>query len=584
MGAERWELSLDEGTVEERDRESEETTSNRLAHVPSHEGITSQWLTLAERAAPVPHEWARIHGLVGALMADRWQRRAGLWWLPGPPGADVTGRSSARSLVADEEPSGSTWEAACRRSPHLPWGLWSAIRALGADGLSSDGQPTRPASEVALLVPHGALATIGDVVVRLRAPGGPGMVILRLGHLGTGAITPGETLEEQLAREAAARVTKTSYRQADRRLVATELALDWGDAQWGAATWTPPATWPGPVPDSATERASMPARGLPGEPVHPGHSPAAPDARRQASPRQPTRHAARDPEPYRGRVRQVVAQVEPAAEPAPTEDDLGDDLSELLAYDEEEAQASARDLVHVAAANWDDVMAVEVERARQWLAGDGVLGRVCLLGPLSFRTHRAVQLRRDAGFLNDHFGLTVAGWWRLAYLAGQGVGRIERRRARVLGRATPRCRRQAHRAAPPGGNGTAQDAAAARTSAFSARHLLLTQRACLDYMRAGATPLGIEFSALGDAIQGETGYRPDALLVQPDGTMVWVEVNLRPASRLARDYHKYRYIERRHARDVCLRLGRPVVLHLAFGRTIRRIHYRPGELYGTEAD
>jgi hypothetical protein len=324
----------------------------------------------------------------------------------------------------------------------------------------------------------------------------------------------------------------------------------------------------------------MTARWLPGEAVHPGDSRATSDARRQASPHEPTRRTAADPERPRGWLRQTAAPVEAAAELAPTEGDLGEDLPELL--DDEEARERTRDLVHVAAANWDDVMAVEVERARRWLAGDAVLGRVCLLGPLSFRTYRAVQLRRDAGFLNDHFGLTLAGWWRLAYLAGQGVGRIERRRALVLGRATPRYRRQAHRAMPAGGNGATQESAEGRAGAFSARHLLLTQRACLDYMRAGATPLGIEFSALGDAIQGETGYRPDALLVQPDGTMVWVEVNLRPASRLARDYHKYRYIERRHARDVCLRLGRPVVLHLAFGRAIRRIHYRPGELYGVE--
>lgn len=510
------------------------------------EATVSRWLSLAEDAAPVPHEWVRRHHLVGHLDAAGWSRKAGLWWLPPAGASNRVPTAVGETLFLDDgEPTGAEWDALCRRSPHIPWALWTAIRELRAEVLQEGGR-----SAVALLSPPGALATIRGTPVRLRGPLGGSSCVLRLGGRAGGALAPGETLEEQLGREALARVTT-------RRTVSGPTAVS---SRQSTFEWSHP-------------RADREADG-------PGYTPAADfkEALRIAGllP-QATRDADQAKLPERGAAtpsgREVVAVA--------TTEDRGAavDRGVLPFAEGDEAALGSDDVVHVAAANWDDVMAVEVERARAWLDADPVLGRVCLLGPLSFRTYRTVQLRREQGYLTHRFALTAAGWWRLAYLAEQGVGGVERRRARLLGRATPGRRRELAR----GGDESAV-ATSAPAPMFSPRHLLLTQRLCLEYMRHGATPLGVEVSALGTAIQVETGYRPDALLVQRDGTVVWVEVNLRPASRLAREYHKYRFIERRHARDVCLRLGRPVVLHLTFGRSTRRISYRPGELYGTEVD
>jgi hypothetical protein len=571
---------LDRGTTLHLTNGDDEARTN-ARDILSHHG-RSRSLALAECAAPVPHEWARLRGIVGDLIADGWRRRDGLWWLPGISGAETSTVSGTGFLVDDSDPGGAGWEAACRRARHLPWALWSALRALGADApVLCDGEHPPWSPDVALMEPRGALATISGLVVRLRASSGRDGVLLRLGRASAAVMTPGETLEEQLAREAGARVTRTSHRPVDRRPVTTELGLVW-DAERPRAHGPDGARLQGRPP--AQTVAPVPAFSFSGEPDHRVDAEAQPavrTSRDRGAGDGRTHSTAVDAEPTRRVPGLPPTRVGPDAAPLLDPSELDDDLAGLLGGS---GETPAPELAYVAAANWDDVMAVEVERARRWLAADPVLGRVCLLGPLSFRTYRAVQLRRDAGFLGDAFGLTVAGWWRLAYLAAQGVGGIERRRARALGRATPRYRREARRTTRSVGSGAARCTAAPPAAAFSARHLLLTQRVCMDYMRSGATPLGVEFSALGDAIQAETGYRPDALLVQPDGAMVWVEVNLRPASRLARDYHKYRFIERRHARDVCLRLGRPVLLHLTFGRATRRVHYRPGELYGVESD
>lgn len=516
-----------------------------VQNIDGDEGTLSRWLSLAEDAAPVPHEWVRRHRLVGHLVAAGWSRKAGLWWLPPP---HVSGRSAATAgetlFLGEGEPTGAEWDALCRRSPHIPWALWMAIRALQADTSQEAGRPA-----VAVLSPPGALATVRGTAVRLRGPLGGSSRLLRLGGTADGALTPGETLEEQLGREASARVTARRVPGAAGAAARLQPAFEWGHAAVGQ-------------PADARQRTAVAA--ILGQPLH----------RAETVPL-PTDDV------DRAGLAESWSAAPPRREPVaaaivgdPDSIDLG-----VLPFADDDAFPAAEELVHVAAANWDDVMAVEVERARRWLDADPVLGRVCLLGPLSFRTYRTVQLRRDEGYLSHRFAMTAAGWWRLAYLAGQGVGGVERRRARVLGRATPSRRRElAH------GRNPSAAATSAPTPMFSPRHLLLTQRLCLEYMRQGATPVGVEVSALGTAIQVETGFRPDALLVQRDGTLVWLEVNLRPASRLAREYHKYRYIERRHARDVCLRLGRPVLLHLTFGRSTRRIIYRPGELYGTEVD
>ncbi|MHB1525026.1 MAG: hypothetical protein ACYCZN_01880 [Candidatus Dormibacteria bacterium] len=146
------------------------------------------------------------------------------------------------------------------------------------------------------------------------------------------------------------------------------------------------------------------------------------------------------------------------------------------------------------------VLRLEIRHARRWLKADPALATVALLGAVSVASaHSAVHRSREAGYLNDQYWLKRAGWWRLAFLAGQGVGEVERYRARRLFRA---------------GKST---------------HLRKVQRLVLGYMRSGGIPLGVEISLTAQALGTWLGIgRPDALVwMKESKTLVWIEVESR---------------------------------------------------------
>jgi hypothetical protein len=222
---------------------------------------------------------------------------------------------------------------------------------------------------------------------------------------------------------------------------------------------------------------------------------------------------------------------------------------------------------------WEDLLRVEVRRAGGWLQADRTLGLSLLLGPLGRRTHWGVDERREEGYLDESQALTLAGLWRLAYLARQGIGWVERRRLQALVRATPRRYRAAEgRPRSPRWLG----------ASFSPTHLRETQRLCLELMEAGAVPLGVEWSLMGMAIQGLFGYRPDALLVAADGSLVWVEFNRRPIARDASTRAKYRHLEEGVLAHVCSRLGRNLRFILVAGGARRELLYSVRHLFPTE--
>jgi len=146
------------------------------------------------------------------------------------------------------------------------------------------------------------------------------------------------------------------------------------------------------------------------------------------------------------------------------------------------------------------VLDLEVAHAQGWLDADPALGLIALCGPVSVERQGTIRRRRQAGYLDDGYQLTRAGWWRLAFLAGQGVGEVERYRARRLFRA-------------------------GKTT-----HLRKVQRLVLGYRQQGGIPLGVEISLTAQALGTWLGIgRPDALvwLDEPAPTLVWIEVESR---------------------------------------------------------
>jgi len=189
---------------------------------------------------------------------------------------------------------------------------------------------------------------------------------------------------------------------------------------------------------------------------------------------------------------------------------------------------------------------LERERAARWLRADPSLGRVLLLGPLPVARGRwGTSLRHASGYLDADGGLSMAGWWRLAFLARQGVGPTECYRQRRLRDKKVR------------------------------RHLRLVQKICLRLMRdEGCIPLGVEFSAVEWVIKRETGVRADALLVGASGQLIWVEVMRRELRRSSGGQAlKYRLLESTHLPYVADRLRRPVeyVLQVPSGTTTKEI-------------
>ena len=153
--------------------------------------------------------------------------------------------------------------------------------------------------------------------------------------------------------------------------------------------------------------------------------------------------------------------------------------------------------------NIGKVIELEVAHASGWLQADHWLGTVALCGPVALRAagRTGLERRRAAGLLDDGYWLRRAGWWRLAFQSGQGVGEVERYRAKRLHRFGKRT------------------------------HLRRVQRLVLGYMDDGGVPLGVEISLTAQALATWLNVgRPDALVWLPGAvpTLVWVEVETRP--------------------------------------------------------
>jgi hypothetical protein len=143
------------------------------------------------------------------------------------------------------------------------------------------------------------------------------------------------------------------------------------------------------------------------------------------------------------------------------------------------------------------LLELEARRCMRWLAADENLGVAAICGPLSWRVYKDVRRERAGGYLGTRNEITPAGWWKLAYLAGQGVGPMDRRRQKYLGRLTA--------AVKPGQPKTVWQQ--------RRPHLRAVQRMVFGRMaREDVVPLGIEFSSMHNYIYQQHRLRPDALL------------------------------------------------------------------------
>ena len=160
----------------------------------------------------------------------------------------------------------------------------------------------------------------------------------------------------------------------------------------------------------------------------------------------------------------------------------------------------------------EEVMRMEAAQARGWLEADLALGLSVLLGrlyPELGEIETTLKRRRKAGYLEEDYGLNAAGWWRLAYLAKQGVGEVENRRWRWLQQTASRV-----------------DARTGRLGRY--RHLQLTQRLAVRLMEErGLVPLGVEYSATAKLISRKSPHEMKADVLMWDPTkerLVWGEV------------------------------------------------------------
>ena len=434
---------------------------------------TSHYPSIVDIAAPVPECIAQSLGCGRVLRGYGWERSRGLWWPPGtapPRGRAATERSEGRMLppLADGVGDLTTHVGASRVKPHLPWIVWTALRAFGADG--SGAKP-----DVQMTGRDGAIASVMGRDLHLwRCP--EGAVQMRLGTMVPDSLTPGPTLEEEI--EDTVGVTLYKKFSAARRqpTPSNELALIWPDED---EKWLAPRPTP-------TEQPGATAQDV-------GGNEAALEGR----------------------------------EEAPGSDAFGGDSDYAYASDPllEVYPWRADDV------NWVTVLEIELARAKRWIAADPVLGTIALMGPINSRRWQSVKSRQVEGYMNEYNCLTLAGWWKLAYLAEQGVGWVERQRARtlVIGSHLRQQELKVRR--------REQGRPSTRAGAtFRPVHLRHVQDLCFELMKAGATPLGVEWSGLALAIQrwGQgfgQGYRPDALLVDEDGSLIWLEYNRRPISR-----------------------------------------------------
>lgn len=167
---------------------------------------------------------------------------------------------------------------------------------------------------------------------------------------------------------------------------------------------------------------------------------------------------------------------------------------------------------HTVSVSVSGTLGLEIAHAKRWLQADYTLGTVALCGPPPIRWLRNLEHRRAEGYLDEHYHLKRAGWWRLAHEAGQGVGEVERYRARRLARVTKRT------------------------------HLSRVQKLVLGYMAQGGIPLGVEISLTAQVLATWLGMgRPDALVwMEKSNTLVWIEVETRPLHR-ARSHRRNKF-------------------------------------------
>lgn len=178
------------------------------------------------------------------------------------------------------------------------------------------------------------------------------------------------------------------------------------------------------------------------------------------------------------------------------------------------------------------ILQQELKRAKAWLSADEKLGMVCLLGPLPMIGHHGwLWKERERNLLLDGGRLSEDGCWKLTFLSKQGFGMTEKLRDRNL------------------------------ANTKNKKHLKIIQNICLNYYKNGeAIPLGVEYTSFGFyTAQIFHNYRADALLVDLDGNLIWLEVMRRELSRLSGNQRrKYELIGHDFLQPLCDYLNLPI--------------------------
>lgn len=178
------------------------------------------------------------------------------------------------------------------------------------------------------------------------------------------------------------------------------------------------------------------------------------------------------------------------------------------------------------------ILDLEIRRAHNWILAEPLLGLTCLMGPLNRRVFVNAPALRLRGDLNRDGSLSKLGWWRLAATSRQGVGRAERVRATHL---IPGNRTWYH---------------TRRIQGF----MLQQWRNC------GWLPLAVEYSEFSWELRRLAHvYRPDGLMVTPQGELVWYEYMRRPLRRInAIEAIKYIDLEKDYLPHLSMTIERPV--------------------------
>jgi hypothetical protein len=139
---------------------------------------------------------------------------------------------------------------------------------------------------------------------------------------------------------------------------------------------------------------------------------------------------------------------------------------------------------------------------------------------------------RENGELDENGALTKLGWWRLTTTASMGIGKAEHYRANRL---HPDNRTWYHM-----------------------RQIQLF--AVNKWRREGWLPVGVEYSEFAWELRRLAHrYRPDALLVTPEGELVWFEYMRRSLLRIsASNAYKYRDLVHDYLPFLARLIHRPV--------------------------